>query len=255
MKITKIKILKNKVNVYFDNIKMELDKEVYPNFYLYIGKEVSKKEYNQIKEYNNVASLLKYALRIRSKAVYSEYQIREKLYKKEASKKEVDKVIKSLKQYDLIDDKAFAFDLVEYYNSLNYGENKIKKKLSDKGIFDEVISKLSFPRSAENRKAKNLLPKLERKYSKYNDSQKRSHIYNAYLLEGFDVEIAKTYSNMISKSSMKEENEKLEKDFSKVYTRLSKKNQKKELKQKVITSLLSKGYKLNDIMKIVERKF
>lgn len=233
---------------------MELDKEVYPNFYLYLGKEVSKKEYNQIKEYNNVASLMKYALRIRSKAIYSEYQMREKLYKKEASKKEVDKVIKSLKQYDLIDDKAYALDLVEYYNSLNYGENKIKKKLSDKGIFDEYISKISFSRTSENQKAKKLLPKLEKKYSKYNDSQKKSHIYNAYIQEGFDVDIARTYSNMISKSSLKEENEKLEKEFEKVYVRLSRKYQKKELKQKVITSLLAKGYKLNDIMKIVERK-
>ena len=45
MKIQKIKILKNKVNITFDNKeKLELDREIYPNFYLYEGKEISKKE-------------------------------------------------------------------------------------------------------------------------------------------------------------------------------------------------------------------
>ena len=74
MKITKIKILKNKVNIYIDDEKLELDKDVYPNFYLYEGKELTKKEYQSIKEYNQIASLMKYALALRSKAIYSEYR-------------------------------------------------------------------------------------------------------------------------------------------------------------------------------------
>ena len=47
---------------------------------------------------------------------------------------------------------------------------------------------------------------------------------------------------------------KLDKDFEKVYLRLSNKYQKKELKQKVIMSLVGKGYRINDVMKVVERK-
>ena len=38
--IKKIKILKSKVTITFDNKeKLELDKNVYPNFYLYEGKD------------------------------------------------------------------------------------------------------------------------------------------------------------------------------------------------------------------------
>ena len=66
--------------------------------------------------------------------------------------KSVDLIIKRLKQYDLIDDEAYAYDLVEYYNSLNYGKNKIIHKLSDKGIFDIVINKMKFPISIEKKK-------------------------------------------------------------------------------------------------------
>ena len=50
--------------------------------------------------------------------------------KKEAKKSEVDQVIKIMKRYDLIDDKAFSLDYLEYYNSLNYGKNKIINKLN-----------------------------------------------------------------------------------------------------------------------------
>ena len=255
MTITKIKILKSKVVIYIDNEKLELDKEVYPNFYLYKGKEISKKEYNNIKEYNEVANLLSYALRIRSKSIYSEYKMREKLYDKGGTKKSVDKVISTLKNYDLIDDKAFAFDYVEYCNSLNYGKNKIISKLKDKGIFEDVIDKLSFPSSEEKRKAKALLPKLEKKYDKYNVSQKKQHIYNAYLNLGFSSDLAsEMVGSFKNEVNPKEEYKKLEKDYEKALTRLSRKYQKKELRQKVLQALLSKGYKMNDVINIIERK-
>ena len=90
MTIKKIKILKNKVKITFDNSSiLELDKETYTSFYLYEGKEVDKKEYQEIKDVSESAKLLKYALSLRSKALYSEYALREKLYKKDASKRRI----------------------------------------------------------------------------------------------------------------------------------------------------------------------
>ena len=253
MLIKKIKILKNKVSIILDNgDKLSIGKEVYTNFYLYEGKDLSKKELEEINSLNNTSKLLQYALRIRSKAIYSEYQMREKLYNKEASKKDVDKVIKTLKQYDLIDDDAYAYDLMEYYNSLNYGKNKIIHKLSDKGIFDETINKIEFPVSIEKKKASNILNKLEKKYEKYNYSQKKSHIYNAYLQLGFDNDIASEMINKIKESSPKEENEKLKSDYQKVKIRLERKYKGQELRQKIIQNLMQKGYRLNDIIKIVK---
>ena len=256
MKIKKIKILKNKVTISLDNDeKLELDKEIYTNFYLYEGKELSKKEYSEIKEYNNVAALLQYALRVRSKAIYSEYQIREKLYKKEAKKSEVDKVIKTMKQYDLIDDDAFVNDYVEYYNSLNYGKNKILNKLSEKGIFEAKLNKIKFPIALERNKAKNVYFRLLKKYEKYNLTQKKQHIYNAYISMGFDHDIASEMtSNIKEEKNNKNELLKLEKDYEKSYLRLSRKYQKKELRQKVLQSLLGKGYKMNDVLNVLERK-
>ena len=232
MKIKKIKILKNKVTISLDNDeKLELDKEIYTNFYLYEGKELSKKEYSEIKEYNNVAALL------------------------QAKKSEVDKVIKTMKQYDLIDDDAFVNDYVEYYNSLNYGKNKILNKLSEKGIFEAKLSKIKFPITLERNKAKNVYLRLLKKYEKYNFTQKKQHIYNAYISMGFDHDIASEMtSNIKEEKNNKSELLKLEKDYEKAYLRLSRKYQKKELRQKVLQSLLGKGYRMNDVLNILERK-
>ena len=253
MIIKKIKKLKKKVIVIFENSsKVEIDNSIFPNFYLYVGKDVSKKELNQIHSLGNTAKLLQYALKIRSKSLYSEFKMREKLYNKGANKKEVDFVIKRLKQYDLINDKVFAEDLLEYYNSQNYGEQKIRTKLLEKGIFQEEIDKLKFPVSLERKKANNILPKLEKKYEKYNSSQKKLHIYNAYLQLGFSREIASEMKDKVKSSGQKEELSKLKTDYQKAKTRLSRKYQKKELKQKIISALLAKGYRLNDILQVME---
>ena len=253
--IKKIKILKSKVTITFDNKeKLELDKNVYPNFYLYEGKDVSKKEMKAISESNKSAALLEYAYKMRETSSYSEFKMREKLYKKGGDKSTVDIVIKKLKNNGLIDDKQFTLDHIEYYNSLNYGKNKISQKLKEKGIFEETISKINFPRTTEKSKASNLLPKLEKKYEKYNNLQKRQHIYNSYLSLGFEMDIAKEMCDKIKNTSPNEENKKLESDFNKAYSRFKGKYSKKEIKSKLINVLASKGYKIGDIINMIERK-
>ncbi len=254
-KIQTLKKLKNKVKVCFDNGEtLDINNDVYPNFYLYVGKDVSKKELEAIKKANDGIDYLRYALKLRQKSLYSEYKMREKLYDKGASKEIVDYIIKRLKNMDLIDDEAFIEDHIEYYNSLNYGKNKIKNKLKEKGIFEERIEKIHFSNQVERKKAKNLLPKLEKKYDKYNLKQKKQHIYQSYLSLGFDNDIAMEMLEDIKEANPKEENKKLEKDFDKIYTKYKKKYSKKEIRAKLIAYLASKGYKINDVIALIERK-
>lgn len=255
MIIKKIKEYKSKVVLTLANkSKLEVSKEAYPNFYLYEGKDLSSKEIKEIKDFSNVSALLSYALKKREKKLYSEYKMREELYKKEANKKQVDKVIKLLKGYDLIDDKAFIEEYISYYNEKNYGKNKILNKLSEKGIFKDVLDKIMFPYAVEIKKAKNSLKKLEKQYDKYNDVEKRKHIYNALISRGFDLEVASSVTKEIKPSTSKEENNKLEKDFDKYLIKYKKSYKGKELKSKIVTALLTKGYKYNDINVLVERK-
>ena len=248
-------MLKSKVVLTLENKqKIEVDKNVYPNFYLYEGKNLTKKELTELLKQNDNASLLTYAIKLRQKSNYTEYRMREKLYERGGLKSQVDEVIKSLKKSGLIDDHKYIEEHIEYYNSLNYGKNKIINKLLEKGIFKEMLDHIIFPIMTERRKAQNILPSLERKYAKYNDAKRKEHIYQAYIAQGFDIDIAIDMSGKVRESSQKEETSKLEKEFDKVYKRYQVKYSKKEIKSKLIAYLASKGYKINDILKLLERK-
>ena len=154
------------------------------------GKELSNKAIKEIEEFNASASLMKYALSLLKKNHYSEWKMREKLYNKEGKKKDVDRVIKSLKENDLINDKMLVLDTIEYGNERNIGKNKIIQELANKGVFMESINQNLFSHSLEKKKAMNNLSKLEKKYDRYNYESKKQHIYHALLSLGFDNDIA-----------------------------------------------------------------
>ena len=254
--ITKIKINKNTVHISFSNgNKLIVTNEVMSNFYLYVGKVLSNKEINEIKEFSDNATYLKYALSLIKKRHYSEWKMREKLYAKEADKKAVYKIIKILKNADLINDKMLAEDLKAYLEEKNYGKNKIIKYLNDEGIFDPIIKTLRFPDSFEKKKAINNIAKLEKRYAKYPYESKKQHIYNALLSLGFDSDIAISSLEKIKPIDQKNENEKLDKDFVKVVNKYKNKYEGRELKEKIISSLRNKGYKYKDILRKLEQYY
>lgn len=254
--IIKIKRTKKNVSITFsDKTKLICVNEVLANFYLYEGKTLDDKTIRQISDFNASAALMKYALSLLKKGHYSEWKMREKLYAKEGTKKDVDLVIKKLKENDLINDKMLILDTIEYGNERNIGKNKILQELATKGVFQENLSGIHFSFSLEKKKANNNLPKLEKKYAKYSYEQKKQHIYRALLSLGFDNDIVLSVLSNIKQPNNKEEFNKLEKDFNKVYIRLKSKYEGHELKNKVVTSLRGKGYKLNEILKMWEKKY
>lgn len=254
-KITSIKINKNKVVVKFSNSnKLELPHEVFTSFYLFKGKMLVPKEIKEIKEQVNIYELYKYARRLCTSRIYSEHKIREKLYLKEASKKEVDEVISKLKKEKLINDDEFASEYLVYANEHNIGKNKIISKLKEKGVFDTSISKLSFPYKNELNKAYSYIDKLEAKYDKYPYKMKKDKSIQYLISQGFDLDVAMEVCNDLKYPKEKEEINKLKEDYKKVYRQYERKYRGKELKEKIISSLLRKGYRMSDITHLLEEK-
>ena len=255
---TIVKVKTNKKNVvitFEDRTKLDCVPEVLASFYIYEGKTLTSKEIKEVEKYNATASLMKYALSLLRKGHYSEWKMREKLYAKEGKKQDVDHVIKILKNNDLINDKMLILDHIEYGNERNIGKNKIIKELLDKGFFMENIPNNMFSHSLEKKKALNQLPKLEKKYSRYSFEQKKRHIYSALISLGFENDIAFDVIEKVKEPNIKEENEKLKKDLDKTYIKYSRSYEGYDLKNKVITSLRGKGYKLNDILKMWEKSY
>lgn len=250
--ISKIKFNKKNIVITFEEgDKISISEEAFSTLYLYVGKTISYQNIKNLQDITNSSKNLKYAMGLLQKGHYSEFKMREKLYAKEASKKEVDGIIKILKRYGLIDDSALAYDLKEYGNEKLYGKNKIIKNLYDKGIFQKEIEKLTFPKSEERRKALELMGALERRYEKYPYYKKKANIYNALIANGFDPDIVNDVMGNVKRDDEIMEWQKLRRDYSNLKSRYSKKYEGRELKEKLISSLARCGYSMNKILKIV----
>ena len=251
-KIKSLKIFKDKVVIRYKDNKLDIPKEVFTNFYLYEDRPISDKEINEIKNKIKLYELYKYARRIASKHLYSEYRLREKLYLKTTYKSEVDEVINKLKEIGLINDSLLVEQYVEECKAKKMGKNKINAKLYENGVFPELINQIYYDYNDEYLRARSLLNKLEKTYEKYNDRRKKDKIVTALISRGYDQDIAIKVSEEMTYSTKKDEEIKLKKDYQKVLTTYKKKYKGKELKEKIIMSLARKGYRINDINKILE---
>ena len=252
-KIKDIKIYKDHVTLsFFKGEPLKISKEAFVSSYLYAGKEISNKEINKLVEITAMTVLLNYGLSLVSKKHYSEKEMLTKLLKKEDNYSAARAVINKLKENDLLDDRAFMEDLIAWDNERCFGRNKIIKHLKDKGIPEPLINKASFPNTAEKKKAKSLLSKLEKKYEKYNYASKKKHVYQALIGKGYAIEIAKEVSNEIKAPNDKKEISLLNKDYEKAKARYARKYEGYQLQQKLYSYLVNRGYKYQDIKKVLE---
>ena len=176
----------------------------------------------------------------------------DKLKAKENDKKAIYAVISKLKGNGLINDEMLMMDLVNWDNQRNLGKNKIIKHLKDQGIPDNIIAKAIFPSSNELKKAKALLPKLDKKYSRYAYEIKKKHIYSALISQGYDIDVARQVIGDTKKDQPKKEKEKLVNDYQKIKRRYMNKYEGYELKKKIYAALANKGYKSSEIKTVLE---
>ena len=251
--IKSIKVYKDHVTLSFLHKEtLKISKEAFLSSYLYEGKALNNKEISKLEELTALSAQLNYAMSLISKRHYSERKMYEKLIKKDPNKAAAMSVITKLKENDLLDDKAYMEDLVAWDEERGFGKNKIIKHLKDQGIKDNLVSKAHFSPSNELKKAKGLVPKLNYKYARYAFNNKKNHVYNALLSQGFDYQVAKEASELVKGDSSRLEKEKLINDYKKVYKRLESKYEGYQLKQKIYSALLSKGYKGKDIRLVLE---
>ena len=76
-------------------------------------------------------------------------------------------------------------------------------------------------------------------------------MYQALIRYGFDEQIASNLSSKIHNLAINELNM-LKLDYLKLFSSYSRKVNEKDLKQKIVNKLISKGYSYNDIKKVME---
>ena len=251
--IKSIKVYKDHVTLTFvRSDKIQISKEAFISTYLYEGKAISQKEIDKLLEITAQSTLLHYALSLLNKRRYSERKLIDKLKAKEDNWSAIKGVINKLKDNGLLDDKAYMLDLIAWDDQRKFGKNKIIKHLKEQGIVDELINKAHFSSSNELKKAKALLPKLEKKYEKYAYELKKKHVYAALISQGYEIDVARQVVGDTKKDQPKKEKQKLLNDYQKIKRRYENKYEGYELKKRIYAALANKGYRGNEIRMVLE---
>ena len=255
-KIVKINILQTKVSLYFDNKeKIDITHDIYTSHYFYVGKELSLEEIREIRRQMELSEGLAHARALCAKASYSEWKIREKLYEDNYSKSVIDDIVIQLKKDKFINDKRLAKEIVQYGNEKLWGKRKIIAELKKRGIFDTEINQMKFTDASELTKARKLVKVYEKKYEHDVTSDKRRHIFDALVRDGYSTEIASSLTKKIEGEKANTNSNKINRDFSNALVSALKKCKTLDgVKANVFKTMLAKGYIPREIRILWEEK-
>jgi len=203
MQITKIEVQKkrkDRYNIFIDDeFKFGLDEGTLIKFDLRKGIEITQEEIEKIeneevnaKAFNVAANFLK--TRERSKK-----EIRDKLKMKEYLPSVIEKVLEKLERLNIVNDKRFAEMFVRDRTRLNpKGRRALQMELAQKGIDKKTIEEVlleTFSEDVEAESLKKIFEKAEKKYSGFEDQEKKQKIIKYLFSKGFSWDIIESITN------------------------------------------------------------
>ena len=211
------------------------------------AKETKPKEKDEVQE---LFTLAVKRLIVRD---YSPSKLREYLLKKNKNKKVVDEVIKKLQKYQLLNEDELIERIIEYCDSKHYGYNRIISMLKTREISLDKINKVKVNHERETKEAIEQTKRLVKRYKGKNTVNLKRSVYSALIRYGFDENIVSLESSKVFNSPSSELNM-LKLEYSKLISRYSRNLKGNKLKDKVIKTLLVRGYKINDINKVIKEE-
>lgn len=246
-KINHIEIKPDAILIWFeDDEKITIDPATYTEQYLYVGKSLTELEYATLIASNQLAPLKTYAFQLVQRGFYTEKQIRIKLYAKKALRHQVETIIKLLKQYDLINDKRWLEDHLLYGHEKRWGQHKIIAHCLDKGIEEQIVKDISFSFEHECLKAEYHIKKWTT-YKGLSFLEKKQKFYLYLVGQGFESSVIHHVLAKVAHKNAEDEKNNFQLLYQKLLRKYSNKEKGFKLKQKIIQSLLRKGYNYNDI--------
>lgn len=225
---------------------------------LFKEKTYTEKEFKKVIDdiledeyFNKIINLLSISLK-------SEYEIIQYIHtneyknKKFLTQKQIDNIIKKLKQFNYINDELLANSLLDYYIRNNKGPLYIKHKLVEKKI-DENIIKLVLEQY-DSKKEEEIIIKILLKETNHNLPIKKYKInlINKLIRNGFNNSLI---YKLVDNLEVEDNSEELiEKDYLKVLNKVNKKDKSEsEKRQLIINYLLYKGYEYSLIKKFLNK--
>ena len=271
--ITKIEVQKNnknRVNIYMNNeFAFACDAALVYIHNITKGATIEKQGLQDIINEDNYIKGKNCALHFLERSFKSSKQVVDKLVAKEFDSKTIDRVMEFLKQYEFVDDKRFV-DLFIKEKIKTSGKNKIKftllKKYLPKELIQEALNEITTEQQLQTalilgEKRMMTIAKSEK------DSKKLYKKTADYLVRnGYDFQIVNEVLDKITKNDKSEEpsekessEDTSEEDYKKLQELASKRynilikseTQKIKLYKKLGDYLLRRGYKWDEIKKVL----
>ncbi|MCQ2741846.1 MAG: RecX family transcriptional regulator [Bacilli bacterium] len=256
-RVSKITYKKGQVVVSFDeHKKVTMSENSFTDFALYVGKEMSSNEMGKIIDSVSIDKLMNYALKLVSKDLYSEHDIRLKLIDKGADQPTIKKIIAKLKEYKFIDDVTFAKGYANELADLrHYGKKRVIYNLEFHGIPEHIIEELEFSEERELERAKAYCQILDRKYGKTANNAKRQKAIKACMERGFSHHISAEAAETLTPTDTDTEKKELKKAYEACKAKYSKKYEGYDLTRRIYAYLGQKGYRYEDVRELIEEDF
>lgn len=258
--IYKIKNNMNEVVFLFDEseIILELSDKIIKSYDLTIGKLISKETFDLLKDHEQVTRAYNKALKFLTVKDYTYNQMKKKLMDSGSyDDAQLDATLELLQEKNLINDEAYTLNYIKRCTRLGIGLNKAIYNLRNYGISSEIIDQCLEENSFDDEynAATELIDLYYNRNSGFSYKAMLKKIRDKLYIKGFTSEaIEKAISDYDFKFDYEKEQEALEKEFLKQKKKYIKKYHDRQLKEKIIDSLLRKGYNYEHIKEIINKE-
>ncbi len=158
----------------------------------------------------------------------------------------IDSIIQRLNNIHYLDDDRYAREYISEAVKNKVGPILVKYKLEQLGIKDETINKylVEYSSNTEYENAYNVTIKYQKQILKHPQKKQKELIYQKLIRDGYHNDIINKVLSSIEYGSDSVDN--LKKEYDKLLSKNKEPN-------KIITSLIAKGYRYEDIKKVVKK--
>lgn len=237
-----------------DGEKLILTPDSFTEMPLYEGKTLSEKECAKLVSLAQSDVYYAYALKLCLADTKTVAEVRKKLEGKGASKEMIRSILSRLKEAGFLNDDLYAKVYASDIASLRcYGKKRVLYELRKRGISDAILSKLSFSWEDEKDKADRYATILNRKASRVPNSKKRMKMIEGLMERGFEEDVAREAVNDVATTNdPEEERNALTRDYFALKIRYERKYEGYELREHILSALIRKGYRYDDIKQLEE---
>jgi len=250
--INKIKEKDEYVILFLDDEKLYISVESYFRYSINKVEGLSENLYQLLKQEERILLAYRRCLRKLAMKDMSEKQIKDYLFKMELNKKDINEIIQKLTSYGFINDEQYCLNKIQSNENSLVSYQSLKEKLKKDGIDRNLIEDhLQYDYSTELNKAEKLAVKYDKNITNYSVNAKRMKIMQKLQNSGFSYDLARQATDQLEIDSSKEIIL-LEKEYQKCRKKYERKYEDYPLKQKIYAALLQKGFKAEDIKKVME---